>query len=280
MVVLAQADKKRSHDRSDDTNAADDQGVHHHLRLQHGIAKRHSSKQQSGDDGDHIGFKQIRRHARAIADIVADVIGNNRRISWVIFRDPGFDLADQIRADIGALGENAAAQTREDRNQRRAKAKPNQSVQDQTLAGIVGWIVHAHPRDDIGQIKIISSDAQKPKAHDQKPGHSARTESDIQGWLQTGFRRLCRADIGAHRNMHADESGGGGKHRAQGKADGDIFAQKPAQYRANHNADNGDGAVLAVQIGDRAFLNSGGDSAHAVVARRHRKYRARGEKAV
>src|ERR1700692_3633220 len=42
--------------------------------------------------------------------------------------NPGLDLADEIAADVGALGEDAAAQTREDRNQRCAKAERHQRI--------------------------------------------------------------------------------------------------------------------------------------------------------
>ena len=31
-------------------------------------------------------------------------------IAWVVFRDSGFDFTDQVSTNIGALGENAAAQ--------------------------------------------------------------------------------------------------------------------------------------------------------------------------
>ena len=42
----------------------------------------------------------------------------------------GFDLADEIAADVGALGEDAAAETGEDRDQRGAEAERDQRVDD------------------------------------------------------------------------------------------------------------------------------------------------------
>ena len=83
--------------------------------------------QNHGRDGGHrIGLEQVGRHAGAVADIVADIVGDGRRIAWIVFRNAGFDLADQIAADVGALGENAAAKPREDRNQRGAEAERHQ----------------------------------------------------------------------------------------------------------------------------------------------------------
>ena len=48
---------------------------------------------------------------RDVADIIADVIGNNTRVAWVVFRNAGFDLADQIGADVCTLRKDAATDT-------------------------------------------------------------------------------------------------------------------------------------------------------------------------
>jgi hypothetical protein len=48
----------------------------------------------------------------------------------VVLRDAGLDLADQIGADIGALGEDAAAESGEDRDQRGAEAQRHERVDD------------------------------------------------------------------------------------------------------------------------------------------------------
>ena len=76
-----------------------------------------------GDDGHRVGFEQIGRHAGAVADIVADVIGDGRRIARIVLGNAGLDLADEVGADVSALGEDAAAETREDRDQRGAEAR-------------------------------------------------------------------------------------------------------------------------------------------------------------
>ncbi len=41
---------------------------------------------------------------------------------------PGLDLADEVGADVGGLGEDAAAQTGEDRDQRAAEAEADERV--------------------------------------------------------------------------------------------------------------------------------------------------------
>ncbi len=85
-----------------------------------------------------IGLEQIGRHAGAIADIVAHIVGDGGGIARVVFGNSRFDLADHVAADIGALGEDAAAETGEDRDQRRAEAQADQRIHDDpALIGIV-----------------------------------------------------------------------------------------------------------------------------------------------
>ena len=79
-------------------------------------------EQHRRDDRHDIGLEQIGRHAGAVADIVADIVGDDRRVARVVLGDAGLDLADEVGADIGALGEDAAAEPGEDRDQRGAEA--------------------------------------------------------------------------------------------------------------------------------------------------------------
>ena len=88
-----------------------------------------AAEQHRRDDGDRVGLEQVGGHAGAVADVVADVVGDHRRIARVVFGNAGFDLADQVGADVGALGEDAAAESREDRDQRRAERQADQRVQ-------------------------------------------------------------------------------------------------------------------------------------------------------
>jgi hypothetical protein len=71
----------------------------------------------SGDGRHRVGLKEIGCHAGAVADVVADVVGDGRRVARVVLRNAGLDLADEIATDVGALGEDAAAEPGEDRNQ-------------------------------------------------------------------------------------------------------------------------------------------------------------------
>ena len=70
------------------------------------------------------------------------------------------------------------------------------------------------------------------------------------------------AHVGAHRDVHADEAGGAGEHRADRKADGDQPAEREAEDDEDDDADNADGGVLALEIGLRAFAHGGGNLLH------------------
>ncbi len=88
-----------------------------------GAGEEDRGQQHGGDDGHGIGLEQVGRHAGAVADIVADVVGDDGGVARIVLGDAGLDLADEVGADVGALGEDAAAETGEDRDQRGAEAR-------------------------------------------------------------------------------------------------------------------------------------------------------------
>ena len=128
-AVGAELHEERADDRGDDAGAADGQRIDHAC-CQTRRRRRRSRQHHGGDDRHRIGLEQVGRHAGAVADIVADVIGDRCRVARIVLGNAGFDLADQVAADIGALGEDAAAETGEDRDQRGAEAERHQRIDD------------------------------------------------------------------------------------------------------------------------------------------------------
>ena len=82
------------------------------------VAEHEMAEQHRGRRRDDVGLEQVGRHAGAVADVVADVVGDDGRIARIVFGNARFDLTDQVGADVGSLGENTAAEAREDRDQR------------------------------------------------------------------------------------------------------------------------------------------------------------------
>ncbi len=84
----------------------------------------------------------------------------------------GLDLADQIAADVGALGENAAAKPREDRDQRGAEAERDQRIDHLAIVRR-----HMQRADEEAEIE---RDAEKRQAGDQKAGDGAGAEREFE----------------------------------------------------------------------------------------------------
>jgi hypothetical protein len=85
------------------------------------------------NNGHCVGFEKVSRHTGAVADIVAHIVGDRGRVAGIILGNAGFHLADQIAANVSTLGEDTAAQTGKDRNQRGAEAKGHQRVDDNAV---------------------------------------------------------------------------------------------------------------------------------------------------
>jgi len=184
----------RADDRGDDRHATDDQWVQRDFR---GLVEREHAEQDHRDGGDGVGLEQVRRHAGAVADVVADVVGDRRRVARVVLGDPGLDLADQIRADVGRLGEDPAAESREYGDQRAAEAEPDQRV-DRRLGAVV---------EQRGQHAVVAGDADQRQPDDQQAGNRSAAEGDAQRGRDARARGLGDARVGAHGHVHADVAG-------------------------------------------------------------------------
>ncbi len=122
-VVGAELDEERADDRGHDAGSANGERINDECREVRLADEEDRGQNHGGDNGHRVGLEQVGRHAGAVADVVADVVGDGCGVARVVLGDAGFDLADEITADVGALGEDAAAETGEDRNQRCAEAQ-------------------------------------------------------------------------------------------------------------------------------------------------------------
>ena len=87
------------------------------------VAEGDLAEDQRGDQRDGVRLEQVGGHAGAVADVVADVVGDRRGVAGVVLGDALLDLADQVGADVGGLGEDAAADPHEHREQSGAEAE-------------------------------------------------------------------------------------------------------------------------------------------------------------
>ena len=79
---------------------------------------------------------------------------------------------------------------------------------------------------------------------------------------------LSGAHIGANGDQHASITCRTRKHRTNHEADCGLRTDQEVNNGQNDHTDDGDGRILPPQIGLSAFLNSGGDFFHLVVASR------------
>ena len=86
------------------------------------------AEQHHGDRGHGVRLEQVGGHAGAVADVVADVVRDHGRVARVVLGDARLDLPDEVGADVGGLRVDAAAESREDRDQRAAEREPDQVV--------------------------------------------------------------------------------------------------------------------------------------------------------
>src|SRR5450759_3496589 len=111
---------------------------------------------------------------------------------------------------------------------------------------------------------VVAVDAEQAQTDHEQTRHRAGTEGDLERRLEAALGRLSGADIRAHRYVHADESRGCRKHRANEEANRRSPAElvvEADQEKRDHR-DDGDRRVLLAQIGARALLDGVRDLAH------------------
>ena len=69
------------------------------------------SNENTPDQADGVGFKDIRGHSSAVSDVISDVVGDGGGIAGVVFFEFGFDFAHEIGADVCGFGVDAASET-------------------------------------------------------------------------------------------------------------------------------------------------------------------------
>ena len=252
-------DEEAAHDGGDDGHAAEHQRVQHGL---HGRGGDHEgAEHHGGDQRDRVGLEQVGGHAGAVAHVVAHVVGDHGRVARVVFRNAGLDLAHQVGAHVGALGEDAATQARKDRDQRGAEGKADQRVEQlgQVLVGREVAVADQEPEE--------AGHAQQAQADHQHAGDGAAAKSHVECRADALGGGLRGAHVGAHRDVHADEAAGAREHGAEHEPDGALAVEEDTDQDGEHHAHDRDRLVLPGEVGRRAGLNRPGDFLHAGIAR-------------
>ena len=125
----ADVHENNPNNRAENGDTAEDKGINDRRRAMSASPAIVSAPiKNRADQTDRVGFKNVRRHAGAIADVVAHVVRDRGRIARIVFVEIALDFADEIRADVRRFGVNAAAQTRENTDQTGAQREADQTA--------------------------------------------------------------------------------------------------------------------------------------------------------
>ena len=179
-------------------------------------------------------------------------------IPRVVLGDPGLDLADEVGTDIGRLREDPASEPGEDRDEGAAESEA-----DQVLRRLVRALIEPG-----GEDPVVARDSEESEPDDEKAGHRARAERNLERRPDAALRSLGGADIGADSHVHPGEAGCGGKDRADQEAEGGAPAEIVPETDAEEDddRDDADRHVLPAKVGGGTLLDGQRDLLHAVGA--------------
>ncbi len=185
-------DREDADDRGDHADRAHEQREHHPRdRAQLGVGERGGAEDQRGDERDLVGLEQVGGHPRAVADVVADVVGDHGGVARVVLGDPLLDLPDEVGAHVGGLREDAAADPHEHREQRAAEPEPDQDRRGVALVD---------QEDHRG--------AEQSEPDREHARHTARAERDLQRATEPRLTSGVRGPhVRADREPHPRVSG-------------------------------------------------------------------------
>ena len=230
-------------------------GGHHQREDQPLGAERRPAQDQRGDQHHGVGLEQVRRHTRAVADVVSHVVGDGGGVTGVVLGDACLDLAHEVGTDIGGLGEDATADPHEHRQQCGAEPEALQH------RGCVA------PVDEHDGGRTQEAEADGGHADD-----AAGAERDPHGGVAALVAsRRGDANVRAYSQGHAEVADRGGERRSQDEEQrppdaNPGVAGKQEQHPEDQHDEHGKGPELPVQVGRGALLDGQRDGPHLLGA--------------
>ena len=232
-----------------------------------------------GDAQDHradvLGggrFEEVGTAAGAVADVVADEVRDDARVAGIVLGDALLDLTDEVRADVGGLRVDAAAELGEQGDERGPEAEADD--EERRLGD--GHIRH----DGLVQGEDALH-AEERQRDDEEAGDGATAHRDLDRLDEAAPGGRGGPDVRLHADVHADDPG---RHRAQRTDEERERGHEPdrqaGQLRTSatsavsksvmtppitNGTDDGeheDRRVLAADEGDRAFEDRAGHGLH------------------
>jgi len=197
-IGRSRGDGEDADDGGDHADGRDDQRQH-----QAEFPESRAAEDQGRDEDHGVGLEEVGCHSRAVAYVVADVVGDGRGVTGIVLGDVLLDLADEIGADVGGLREDAAADAHEHGQQGRTEAEALEHLG--SLTGV--------DEDDQGRTEQTESDREHAR-------DTTGSERDAHRTLLPGvLRGSGHADVAAHCEPHAHVAGDAGEDRPDEEED-------------------------------------------------------------
>ena len=248
---------------SKDASGGDDQ--RHDGRSPRSAARTHVEAERQdhrADDRADEGLEEVGAHAGDVADVVTDVVGDDGGVAGVVLGNARLDLADEVGADVGGLGVDAAADTREQRDRGGAHREAGDDVD---RAGQL-------PAENVREDEVKRAETDRREADDRHAHDGAAGERHVQRRGQADSGRRRRSHVGVGRDLHADPAGRCRKGRTDDEGTcnlptpGRVAVVGESENRGDRDHEHRQDAVLSSEEGERAFLNLGGDLDHVRIA--------------
>jgi hypothetical protein len=166
VLVLAKTDEEDGDHRSDDGDRTKNQGKY---RGNCDVGEQQITEKHGRNCRDSICLEKVGCHSCTVADVVADIVRNGRRISGIILRDACLDLADQVCADISTFCEDPTSEARKDGYQTSSETESDE-CDDSVPRGA------SRSR----QYRIEAGNRSQCEARNDHPGHGSALEREAQ----------------------------------------------------------------------------------------------------
>ena len=251
------ADEEGSYDGEDDADGGDPEGNERAEKFEtRGDAECHGR-----EEGADVRFIEVCAHACDVSDVVSDVVGDDGGVAAVVFGDIFFDFPDEVCADVGGFGEDAAPDARKERHAGCAHAEGDHVGGDKGGFGEggIGEGVKAF-ENKIPDGEVAKPEADHDEAHDASCGKGG-AQSLIEAVLGGGGG----AGVGGGGDLHAQKARKSGEETAGEECEGherpyESDEGENAQEYKNASKKDGNHDVLPFQKGVGAFAYDRGNA--------------------
>mmetsp|Transcript_45299 Transcript_45299/g.92485 ORF Transcript_45299/g.92485 Transcript_45299/m.92485 type:complete len:879 (+) Transcript_45299:186-2822(+) len=208
---------KGAHHAHDDAERRDEEGEDQSGPAGRDDGRGSSANEHGGARGFAEGTEEIRAHARDVAHVISDVVGDasgvvGRILVELLAVADANDLARQIGANIGSLGEDSSSHTPEHGDGRAAKTIASDALKEAVVVRLSARIRDEAAVEEAEDVQDHEREGAERVAH-----HPSCAEGSVEALhpslLAVLLRRDGRASVGEHRNHHTDVSGEDGCQR-------------------------------------------------------------------